>query len=401
MFSLRKQSTQYTLAMLLGIACGIINSPEIMNIARFLSEAFMRMFKLVSLPIISLSLIVSVSMFSSGNDMAPLWKKTLKYSIATTFIAALVAAITYYIISPENVQTIANTAQEFAQHKITEINYSNLLLSNIPEGIIDAFQKHNVTGILLLSICCGISIRLMNDGPVKSTISNFFVGLRQIFFTFIRWIIKILPICIFGFICIVVADIKSGTNIKGIGSYVLVILIANIVQGAVILSLWLKSNGISPLKSFKGMSKALYVAFFAKSSTGALPVSMEVIEKELGVNPKVSRFVMPLCTTLNMNGCAAFIFTTVIFVMQNNGMPITIDFMVLWVVIATIAALGNAGIPMGCFILSASLLSTMNADLAIMGMILPLYSFLDMIETALNTWSDSCVTLVVNKKVTK
>jgi Na+/H+-dicarboxylate symporter len=85
--------------------------------------------------------------------------------------------------------------------------------------------------------------------------------------------------------------------------------------------------------------------------------------------------------------------------MQNNGVSISISLMLLWVLIATIAAIGNAGVPMGCFFLSASLLSSMNVPIALLGLILPFYGLLDMLETALNVWSDTCVTKVVNDKM--
>ena len=87
--------------------------------------------------------------------------------------------------------------------------------------------------------------------------------------------------------------------------------------------------------------------------------------------------------------------------MQNNSMAITIPTLLTWVVIATVAAIGNAGVPMGCYFLSASLLSSMNVPIQLLGIILPFYTILDMVETSLNVWSDSCVATLVNKDVGK
>jgi Na+/H+-dicarboxylate symporter len=98
-----------------------------------------------------------------------------------------------------------------------------------------------------------------------------------------------------------------------------------------------------------------------------------------------------------MNGCAAFIFTTVIYIMQNYGVEITPVMMLTWILIATIAAVGNASVPMGCFFLSASLLSSMEIPMPLLGVILPVYSLIDMVETSLNVWSDSCVTTIIDK----
>ena len=87
--------------------------------------------------------------------------------------------------------------------------------------------------------------------------------------------------------------------------------------------------------------------------------------------------------------------------MQNNGTSLSFAAMALWVVVATVAAIGNAGVPMGCFFLSVSLLSSMNVPITLMGVILPFYSLIDMLETALNVWSDVCVTQVINVKVSE
>ena len=111
----------------------------------------------------------------------------------------------------------------------------------------------------------------------------------------------------------------------------------------------------------------------------------------------VARFVLPICTTINMNACAAFILITSVFLMQNAGAEITLGTLGVWVLIATIAAVGNAGVPMGCFFLTASLMASMNVPILLMGVILPVYAVIDMIETMLNVWSDSTVAAMVNK----
>ena len=102
---------------------------------------------------------------------------------------------------------------------------------------------------------------------------------------------------------------------------------------------------------------------------------MRCAQQNLGEKPQVAQFVLPMCTTINMNGCAAFIFLTVVYLMQNAGLDIHPGVIVAWIFIATLAAIGNAGVPMGCFF----------------------YAVVDMIETSLNVWSDSSVSTMVDK----
>ena len=141
---------------------------------------------------------------------------------------------------------------------------------------------------------------------------------------------------------------------------------------------------------------AVLMALFTKSSAATLPVTMETAETRLGIKKNVSRFVLPICTTINMNGCAAFILVTSLFVMQNGGTPITMGTVLLWIFISVISAIGNAGVPMGCYFLTLSLMSGIGAPIAVLGIILPIYTIIDMIETAENVWSDSCVATMVN-----
>jgi Na+/H+-dicarboxylate symporter len=144
------------------------------------------------------------------------------------------------------------------------------------------------------------------------------------------------------------------------------------------------------------MMPAVLMALFTKSSAATLPVTMETAEDRLCIKKNIARFVLPICTTINMNGCAAFILVTSLFVMQNGGTPLTWTTIVLWIFISVISAVGNAGVPMGCYFLTFSLMSGVGAPVAILGVILPIYTIIDMVETAENVWSDSCVTTMVN-----
>ncbi|MBI3211548.1 MAG: cation:dicarboxylase symporter family transporter, partial [Simkania negevensis] len=117
-----------------------------------------------------------------------------------------------------------------------------------------------------------------------------------------------------------------------------------------------------------------------------------------GISDKVSRLTLPLCSIINMNGCAAFILITFLFVSHQEGLYYSMLGATFWIFMATLAAIGNAAVPMGCYFLTSALLAGMGVSLKTMGLILPLYPFFDMVETALNVWSDSCVTALVDQE---
>jgi Na+/H+-dicarboxylate symporter len=194
------------------------------------------------------------------------------------------------------------------------------------------------------------------------------------------------------------AQIEAGVIVGSLGKYVAVILGGNLIQFFIVLPLFLVVRGLNPLKVLRAMSPAVLMALFTKSSAATLPVTLQSAEERLNVNPDVSRFVLPICTTINMNGCAAFILVTSLFVMQNGGTVLTLPAMLLWLLIAVVSAVGNAGVPMGCYFLTLSLMAGVGAPVGIMGIILPIFTIIDMVETAENVWSDSCVCAIVNRQ---
>lgn len=386
----------YALMILLGIFSGMSDINSLKTLGLFISDVFIRIFKCISLPIIVLSIIVTLSNYRSDGLMKTVWRRTMLYTLGTTVVAAAISCLLYILIHPSMVQA---TSLPTAKLPTDHISYVQYLSHLIPASIFAPFIEQQVISVLFVGIIIGIAIRFIPDTEARNTITQFFRGAHGLFMVITNWIIAIIPLGLYGFITTTVIQVRGGTAIKGIGEYLIIIVLANLIQGFVILPLWLRSQGIKPMRAMKGMVPALSLAFFSKSSVGTLPVTMDTVEKNLNVKPEISRFVLPLCTSINMNGCAAFIFATVIYLMQNHGIHVSLASMGLWVIVATVAAIGNAGVPMGCFFLSASLLASMNVPITLMGIILPFYSLIDMLETALNVWSDSCVVKVVDEKV--
>ena len=250
--------------------------------------------------------------------------------------------------------------------------------------------------LLLLAFAVGIGLSKLADSENKSVIVKGLLGLQELLFLLIRWLIWTLPLGIVAFAAQLSAQVSAGVVADSIGKYVLVVLGGNVIQFFIVLPLFLLSRGLNPIHVLGRMMPAVLMALFTKSSAATLPVTMETAEQRLGVRKETARFVLPVCTTINMNGCAAFILVTSLFVMQNGGTPLTLSAILLWILISVISAVGNAGVPMGCFFLTLSLMSGIGAPVAVLGIILPIYTVIDMVETAENVWSDSCVAAMVD-----
>lgn len=389
----------YLIAIVLGIVNGIWGSSATQSFADFIATMFIRLFKFVAIPIIAVSIISTLSSISKSRSSGRIFRHTIFYTLFTTILAATLAALLYEVFSPENVSASISGAAAAPLSSVANAGgagYLKYIESVIPDNILAPFLSANVLSVLLISAAVGIALAQMKPSKAQETLVSLFAGLQEVLFRIVSWIIKVLPIGIFGFFSVLAADLASGVELGGLGVYFAAVLTANFVQMLVILPLVLLARGLNPLKVAKAMLPALTVAFFSKSSAGTLPVTMASAENRLGVRRPVSRFVLPICTTINMNGCAAFILLTVVYLMQNAGADITLGTLIVWILISTLAAVGNAGVPMGCFFLSASLLAGMNVPILLMGVILPFYAVVDAIETALNVWSDSCVTAMVD-----
>ncbi|WP_367605954.1 dicarboxylate/amino acid:cation symporter [Legionella sp. W05-934-2] len=383
----------YGLMISLGLFVGYYEIYILDPIGHAVADIFVRLFKLISLPIISLSIIVTVSKCQPDGSIKRIWRRMLFYTFTTTAVAALVSFFLYVLIQPQSINTSQIDTQTLTGQAF---HYSQYLYDIFPSNFLDPFLNNKVMGAIFLSLIVGFALPQIPDKQARDAVFQFFNGVHKLLMVLTQWLIRLIPLALFGFMTTTIHQLHAGKAMTGLFQYLLVIVGANLIQGLIILPLWLRAKGLKPFIAMKKMMPALSLAFFSKSSVGSLPVTMDTIEKNWGVRTSTSRMLLPLCTSLNMNGCAAFIFTTVMFVMHCQGVDFSLLTMLLWVFIATIAAIGNAGVPMGCFFLSASLLSGMNMSIELMSVILPFYALIDMLETALNVWSDACVTKVVD-----
>lgn len=385
-------------ALAVGVGVGLLRVDAVDVAMNFVATVYTRLFRLLAVPTIVLAVITTLASLGSGREMGRMFRTALTYTLLTTVAAAAVALVFYRIIAPGNLPSSAIGA-ETATVAAPDTSYADHILSVIPDNVVRPLLDGNVLALLLICFAVGIAISRMPQSQSRQVIVDGLNDLQNILFTLIRWLIAALPLGIVAFAAQLTAEVGAGVMFDSLGKYVAVIIAGNCVQFFVILPLFLLISGINPFRALNRMMPALLMALFTKSSAATLPVTIESAEQRMGVNPKVSRFVLPICTTINMNGCAAFILVTSLFVMQNNGMELSLPVMLLWLLIAVISAVGNAGVPMGCYFLTLSLMSGIGANVGIMGIILPIYTIIDMVETAENVWSDSCVCAITDRRL--
>ena len=318
-------------------------------------------------------------------------QKGLGKSSGAPYAAAIVGALLYVVLAPGNLSIEILHQTDSVITDAPQQSYYDHILSVIPNNIVKAFLEGNVLSLLLLAFAVGIGLSKLPESENKTVVVKGLLGLQDLVFILIRGLIWTLPLGILAFAAQLSAQVSAGVVADSIGRYVLVVLGGNVIQFFIVLPLFLLARGLNPVYVLGRMMPAVLMALFTKSSAATLPVTMDTAENRLGVKKNIARFVLPICTTINMNGCAAFILVTSLFVMQNGGTSLTWSTILLWILISVISAIGNAGVPMGCYFLTLSLMSGIGAPVAILGIILPIYTIIDMVETAENVWSDSCV----------
>ena len=395
-----KKTIIWIVALVVGAVLGLLGLGWLNDVMDFVATVYTRLFQLLAVPTIVLAVITTFATFGSKGS-GRIFGRTLIYTLLTTFAAAAVGAVLYVVVAPGNlpVETINETeGNAVANSTLSTLHssYYDHILSVIPNNIVKPFLEGNVLSLLLLAFAVGIGLSKLPESENKSVVVKGLLGLQDLLFLLIRGLIWTLPLGIVAFSAQLSAQVSAGVVADSIGKYVLVVLGGNVIQFFVVLPLFLIARGLNPIHVLGKMMPAVLMALFTKSSAATLPVTMESAENRLGVRKDIARFVLPICTTINMNGCAAFILVTSLFVMQNGGTPLTLGTILLWLLISVISAVGNAGVPMGCFFLTLSLMSGIGAPVAILGIILPIYTIIDMVETAENVWSDSCVCAMTN-----
>ena len=393
-----KNTLLWIMALLVGAVLGLLGVGWLDQLMTFIAQVYTRLFQLLAVPTIVLAVISTFATFGSRGS-GKIFGTTLVYTLLTTFAAAVVGAVLYVLIAPGNLPLESITLSSETSVVTQEMSYADHLLSVIPNNIVRPFLEGNVLSLLLLAFAVGIGLSKLPESENKAVVVKGILGLQELLFLLIRALIWTLPLGIVAFSAQLSAQLSAGIVADSIGRYVLVILGGNLLQFFVVLPLFLLARGINPLRTLSKMMPAVLMALFTKSSAATLPVTMETAEERLGLRRQIARFVLPLCTTINMNGCAAFILVTSLFVMQHGGTPINLTTILIWILISVVSAVGNAGVPMGCYFLTLSLMSGIGAPITVLGIILPIYTIIDMVETAENVWSDSCVAAMVNREI--
>lgn len=398
---------QILIAMIVGAIVGVIfnqafdSKPEggLFNVIVALGTIFIRLLKMVIVPLVFTSIVSGVSSVGSGKSIGRLGGKTLLYYMTTSIFAILIGLFFANLIQPGVGANIP--AGDFDPSKLqTPGSPADILIRMIPDNPVGAMAGADMLGIIFFSIFFGFGITKL---PEKS--QQF---LKQIFDTgfeammkVTEFVIKLAPIGVFGLIVKAVAT--AGLDMfKTLAIYMITVASGLSIHLLIVLPLiFYLFTRYNPVLHLRAMASAMITAFSTSSSNATLPLTMECVEKKAGVSNRITSFVLPLGATVNMDGTALYECAGVMFISQVLGLELTIAQQFVVVLTALLASIGCAGIPSAglvvIFIVTQAV-GFQDAQVAvIIGAMLAVDRPLDMYRTMINVVSDSVGTVVVAK----
>lgn len=397
-----KDSLWVFLAVVLGIACGIV-VPHFMLAISFIGEIFFNMLKGLVIPLIVSAIITAIATIGDPKKLGTLGLYTLSYAVLSACVAVSIGLFLFNFFTPGiGVDTsFASTFSNDYQEAKT-LTIATFLTDIIPPNLIEAVVKFEIIPVVIFSVA--FAIACISCGEKAKNVVSFFSHLRNVMIKLISWVIKLSPIGVFSLLGTAVAKSAAENHLeqdfKVLFMFVLVFMAGLLLQflwQLIIIRFFVKHSISFYLKT---TSPALATAFATSSSLAALPVSMLCAENA-GVREDVNRFVLPLAATINLGATVMYEACAAIFFAQIMGLHLTLAHQVVIFFVSIIAGMGATGIPEGGIITMVTVLRAVNIPVGFISIILPLDRILDRFRTIVNTWGDICCASVVNKLLIK
>ncbi len=381
------------IAIILSVPFGIYFKNLSINIS-LIGTIFLNLLKLVIVPLILSSVLVSILGLNSLTRIKEVGIKTLIYYMSTTTIAVITGL---FIVNFFGFESNAEFSEkEFSLDK--EISLKDFILSLIPSNPVESLAEGKVIQIIIFSILIGMALLKIAEDK-RSVIFKFFDGLNDGLIVLTRWIIYLTPLGVFSIVSSLVAE-KGIDPILGLWKYALAVFTGLLVHAIINLGLIAYLVGrFNPLDYFLKVREAIIVAFSTASSSATLPVSMEVAEEKGEVKKKTAGFVLPLGATINMDGTALYEAVAVLFIASIYGIELSLYQQIIVALTATLASIGAAGIPGAGLVTMVMVLNAVGLPLEGIGVILAVDRFLDMLRTSVNVWGDLVGTKVIDRFV--
>ena len=368
-----------------------------------IGDIFIRLLTMIAVPLVLASLIAGAASLSDLKHIAKIGGKTIGFYALTAVIAISIGLFFANVIQPgkfmpeESKQRLMETFQEDAQSRIDQnvsMNIVDFLVNIVPKNPFKAIADGDFLQIVFFAILTGIFLSQIKTEKSK-TVIDFFEGLGNAMIMLVEKIMYIAPYAVFTLISATVAEfgfsilqtllLYSVTVIAGLA-------VLTFVEYPILLKIFTK---IPVFKFFKLQRQVIAVAFSTSSSAATLPVTMDICEKKLGVPNRIASFVLPLGTTVNMDGTALYQAVAAMFIAQVYGFDLNLTQQLTIVLTAALAAVGTAPVPGVGLIMLIIVLKSVGVPEEGIALIIGVDRILDMCRTVPNVIADSLACVVI------
>lgn len=415
-----KLHTKILLGMALGLVFGMICiqfpvlSGFTIDFIKPFGTIFIRSLKMITVPLVLASLIIGVANIGDISKLSRMGGKTLVIFIITTVISitiglSLVAVVKPGYALPEETRTNlmelynANAENQIsAAENVKSRGPLEPLIQMVPDNIfLAATDNRSMLQVVFFALIVGIAL-LQIPKEKGVTLLSFFNGVNDVVIKIVEFIMKLAPFGVFALIAPLIIEIAGDDPSQALSLllalfwYMITVVIGLFAMMILVYPLLLRYfSKIRYAEFFKGMRPAMLLGFSTSSSTATLPVTMERVEKHLGVSEEVSSFVLPLGATINMNGTSLYQGVSAVFIAQALGLDLSIASQVMIVLTATLAAVGTAGVPGAGMVMLVVVLEAVGIPAAGIALIMAPERLLDMVRTMVNITGDAAVAVVV------
>lgn len=400
------------IAIILAVIAGLLTGPDsgIFGIAwvriyNLIGQLFLNALTLVVVPLVASSIITGSARIGQEKEFGKLGFRTFFFFILTSLIAVLIGFTVASIGSPGTMidanslknLTGSNSLAALEQQASGSIfdKVEQILFRMIPSNIISVAAQGQMLGIIFFALVFGFfSSRI--EPSLSNAMIKFWKGTFEIMMLMTHFIMKALPIGVFGLMAKVVAT--TGLEaMKPVSIFFICVITGLLLFMFVALPLLLKIiGGVNPFKHFKTVTPALITAFSTSSTAATLPVTIDCMEKKAGIPNRICSFVLPLGTSLNLAGSALYATTAVIFISQAYGLEMNAATLITVILMCLFTGLGMvAGIPSASLITIVIILQAIGLPSDGIVLVLAVERILDMCRTTASVFSNTCCASLV------
>ena len=398
-------SSKILLGMALGIVVGLIlnmisdvsdSGPLTAWVVEYIFDVVGRIFiaslKLLVVPLVFVSLVCGSAAMGENVKMGRIAFKTLALYLFTTAVAITIALTLANLINPGiGIDTTATASYVAAAPPA----FKDVLIGIFPTNPIQAMSDGNMLQIIVFAILVGVAITQAGAAG-KSTLEGF-QAFNDVIMRMVTILMHLAPFGVFCLLAKLFTE-EGFTAIFNLALYFMTVTLVLLIHaGVVYTSIFSFFTRLNPLTLIKNMRPAMLFAFSTSSSNATMPITMNVVEKRVGVDNSIASFTVPLGATINMDGTAIMQGVATVFIAQAYGLDLGLTEYLAVIATATLASVGTAGVPGVGLIMLSMVLQQVGLPVEGIGLIIGVDRLLDMMRTVVNVTGDGMVTTVVAK----